>query len=67
MILLEEFLKKVSEIYDRNILTNQGPNVCEFETKMRKYLNVKHFHYVTNGTIALQLALRALDITEASL
>ena len=63
----EEFLKKVSEIFDRNILTNQGPNVCEFEAKMRKYLNVKHFHYVTNGTIALQLALRALDITEGEI
>lgn len=60
----EEFLKKVSEIFDRNILTNQGPNVCEFEMKMQKYLDVRHFHYVTNGTIALQLALRALDITE---
>ena len=58
----EEFLKKVSEIFDKNILTNQGPNVIEFEQKMRDYLNVQNFHYVTNGTIALQLALRAMDI-----
>ena len=60
----EEFLKKVSDIFDRGILTNQGPNVQEFEQTMRKFLGIEHFHYVTNGTIALQLALHALGITE---
>lgn len=60
----EEFLKKVSDIFDRGILTNQGPNVQEFEQTMRKFFGVEYFHYVTNGTIALQLALHALGITE---
>ncbi len=59
----EQFLKRVSEIFDRDILTNQGPNVQEFEHKMRNYLNVRNFHYVTNGTVALQLALNGLGIT----
>ena len=49
----DEFLKKVSDIFDTGILTNQGPNV-----------SVDNFHYVTNGTIALQLALKALNISE---
>ena len=60
----EVFLKKISDIFDAGILTNQGPNVLELEEKMRKYHKVNNFHYVTNGTIALQLALKALDITE---
>lgn len=60
----EEFLEEVSDIFDRDILTNQGPNVQKFERVMRKFLGVEYFHYVTNGTIALQLALRALGITE---
>ena len=60
----EEYLKKVSDIFDRGILTNQGPNVLEFEQTIRKFLRVGYFHYVTNGTIALQLALRTLGITE---
>lgn len=60
----EEYLKKVSDIFDTGILTNQGPNVLELEEKMRKYLSVDNFHYVTNGTIALQLALKALNISE---
>lgn len=60
----EEYLKRVSAIFDRDILTNQGPEVRELEERMRSFLGVEHFHYVTNGTVALQLALRALDITE---
>lgn len=60
----EEYLQRVAAIFDRNQLTNQGPEVIEFENRMHEYLKVKHFQYVTNGTIALQLALRSLDITE---
>ena len=60
----EEYLKRVSAIFDRDVLTNQGPEVHELEERMHAFLGVKHFQYVTNGTVALQLALRALNITE---
>lgn len=60
----EEYIKYVSEIFDRGILTNQGPNVLALEKKLSAYLGAEHFHYVTNGTIALQLALRALGIED---
>lgn len=63
----EEFLKRVSAIFERDILTNQGPEVRELEEHMRGLLGVEHFQYVTNGTVALQLALRALDITEGEI
>lgn len=61
---VEEFMKRVFPIFDRDILTNQGPNVLEFERTMKEFLAVEHFHFVTNGTIALQLALRVSGITE---
>ena len=60
----EEFLERVSAIFDRCHLTNQGPEVCEFEGRVREFLGVEHFQYVTNGTIAIQIAMRALDVTE---
>ena len=63
----EIFWEKVEKIFDNGILTNQGPNVLELEKKMRVFHGVENFHYVTNGTIALQLALRALDITEGEI
>ena len=60
----EDFLKYIKEIYKTRQLTNQGPLVKELEFKLKNFLNVENFHFVTNGTIALQLALRALDIEE---
>ena len=63
----EEYLKRVSAIFERDILTNQGPEVQELEARMRELFGVEHFQYVTNGTVALQLALRALDITEGEI
>lgn len=60
----DEFLKYVSDIFDRGILTNQGANVRELEAKLSAFLGAENFHYVTNGTIALQLALKALGIED---
>lgn len=60
----EEFFKYISDIFDRGILTNQGPNVKKLELELSEYLGVNNFHYVTNGTIALQLALEALGIRD---
>ena len=57
-----EYQQQVSEIFDNCILTNQGPKVQELESILKKYLQAENFHYVTNGTIALQLALKALAI-----
>lgn len=58
----EEYLKRISDIFDRCQLTNQGPEVLELETRLKKYLGVPYFHLVTNGTIGLQLALKALGV-----
>lgn len=59
-----EYERQLTRIYQNHQLTNQGPLLCELEEKLGKFLNVKHFQYVTNGTIALQLALEALDIQD---
>lgn len=59
-----EFLKRVEAILDRDILTNQGPEVQELESSLGRFLGVDHVQYVTNGTIALQLALHCLDIND---
>ena len=59
---IKEYEKYLESIYSSGVLTNQGPLATEFEEKMCSFLGVKDFQYVTNGTIALQLALSALDI-----
>jgi dTDP-4-amino-4,6-dideoxygalactose transaminase len=61
---IEEYVAYVEKIWESGQLTNQGPLLKEFETRVEEYLGVENLHFVTNGTIALQVALRALDITE---
>lgn len=60
---LEDYLEYLKDIWDRNQITNNGPFVKELEEKLIEYLQVKHLSFVTNGTIALQIALKALDLT----
>ena len=61
---LDEYNKYIAEIFARGVLTNQGPVVQELQKKLSEYLGVNNFHYLANGTIALQLALSALDIND---
>lgn len=59
---LEDYEKFLKQIWDRKWLTNNGPLVQDFEKKMKKYLGVKHFFFTNNGTIAIQIAIKALEI-----
>ncbi len=61
---LAEYMKYVNRIYENAQLTNGGPIVQELEAELMDFLDIDNIQYVTNGTIALQLALRALDIEE---
>lgn len=57
-----DFKSYVSSIWARQWLTNNGPLVNELELKLQQYLELPHLLYVTNGTIALQLAIQALEV-----
>jgi dTDP-4-amino-4,6-dideoxygalactose transaminase len=59
---LEKYQKYVEGIYKRHWLTNNGPLVNEFELRLKEYLGLKHLLYVSNGTIALQIAIKALGL-----
>lgn len=61
----EEYNGYIQKIYQNGILTNQGPMLKEFEGKLKNFFGVENLHYVVNGTLALQLALSALDISNA--
>ncbi|MEO5603888.1 MAG: DegT/DnrJ/EryC1/StrS family aminotransferase [Cyclobacteriaceae bacterium] len=59
---IEEYERYVRDIWKRNWLTNNGPLVNELELKLKEHLDVKHLLFVTNGTIAIQLAIKALGL-----
>lgn len=58
----EAFLERVNQILDNQWLTNNGPMVQEFEGKIASHLGVKHCVAMCNGTVALEIAIRALDL-----
>ncbi|MBS0028614.1 DegT/DnrJ/EryC1/StrS family aminotransferase [Chitinophaga sp. 22321] len=58
----EEYNKYLNDIWDRQWLTNNGPLVNELETRLKQYLHVSNLLFVANGTIALQMAIKALDL-----
>lgn len=58
----KEYLQYLEGIWEREYLTNNGPLVQELEERLREYLSVEHLLFVSNGTIALQLAIKALGL-----
>ncbi len=58
----DEFDGYVDAVWRNGQLTNQGPLVQSFEQQTKEYLGVENFHFVSNGTIALQLAIRSLKM-----
>lgn len=57
----ENILKRA---WDKEWITNNGELVQELEEKLKTYLGVKHLFFCTNGTVVLQMALKAFNITK---
>jgi dTDP-4-amino-4,6-dideoxygalactose transaminase len=58
----KEYDDYLHSIWERQWLTNNGPLVNEFELKLKNYLGLEHLLYVSNGTVALQIAIKALEL-----
>lgn len=59
---IEEYKQMIEGIWQRKWLTNNGPLVNELELKVKEYLQLDHMLFLSNGTIALQIAIKALDL-----
>lgn len=57
-------MERMEEILDRGWLTNAGPCVHELQEKLADFLNVKHCICTANGSIALELAIRAAGLCD---
>ena len=60
---LEEYTEKLKQIWETHWVTNQGPMAEELEKQLKDYLGVKNLLLVSNGTIALQIAIKALELS----
>ena len=59
----EEYQKYLTEIWEAAWVTNNGPLLKRLEAQLKEYFGVKHLLYTSNGTVVLQMALKALNIT----
>lgn len=57
------FQSLVGSMFDRRWLTNHGELVLRFEHELQEYLGVKHCIAMCNGTVALEIAIRALGLS----
>lgn len=59
---IEDYQKYLKGIWEREYITNNGPLVQELEYKLKEYFGVENLLYLSNGTIALQIAIKALGL-----
>ncbi|WP_374001697.1 DegT/DnrJ/EryC1/StrS family aminotransferase [Bdellovibrio bacteriovorus] len=64
---MSKYQRYLDGIYERQWLTNFGPLTEELTHRLEDYLGVKNLLLVANGTLALQLAYRALSITGSAI
>ncbi len=59
---LEEYVEYLREIWDSGYITNDGPMFQRFEKELAKFIGHEHLVCMGNGTLALQIAIRALGL-----
>jgi dTDP-4-amino-4,6-dideoxygalactose transaminase len=60
---VDNVLGRVRQALERAWLTNDGPLVRELEQKLARYLGVPHCVAMSNGTAAMEVVARALNLT----
>jgi len=59
---LEEFTELLKQVWESGILTHNGPMVQRLEKELCTWLGLSNCAVVTNGTIAIQMAIKALEL-----
>lgn len=58
----ESLLRRINDMIDRKWLSNNGPYVQELEARIAALIGVRHCIAMCNGTIALEITMRALGL-----
>ena len=59
----EEITAEMQRAWDAEWLTNNGPLLQEFEAGLNEYLGTRECAVVSNGTVAIQVAMQALEVS----
>jgi len=58
----EEYSEEIKELWDSHWLTNMGAKHKHFESALKKYLETDNLDLFTNGHMALELTLQAMNL-----
>jgi dTDP-4-amino-4,6-dideoxygalactose transaminase len=59
---LADFTNILREVWESRILTHNGPIVQRLERELERYFHIRQLVAVCNGTVAIQLAIKALGL-----
>lgn len=59
---MEEYIEEISSIWETHWLTNMGAKHKELQNQLKQYLDVDNIDLLTNGHMALELTLQALNL-----
>lgn len=59
----EEYCSEIKELWDSHWLTNMGVKHKQLQAQLQEYLGVEHIDLLTNGHMALELSMQALNLT----
>lgn len=59
---LDEYTEEIKDIWDSHRLTNMGPKHDKLQEQLRNYLGVDNIQLLTNGHLALELTLQAMNL-----
>ena len=59
---MENYIERLKEIWESQWITNNGNQHQKLEKELKEYLEVNNLSLINNGTIALQIALKALGL-----
>lgn len=59
---IEEYIEEIKDMWDSRWLTNMGPKHIKFQKELREYLKVENIDLFTNGHMALELTLQAMNL-----
>lgn len=60
--LIEEYIEIIRSIWENNLLTNNGPLHSKLEDALKDYLKINNITLFTNGHLALECAIKALNL-----
>ncbi len=63
---IEEYCEEIKELWDSHWLTNMGAKHRQFESALVGYLHTDHVKLYTNGHLALENVLEAMDFPQGA-